>query len=149
MREAKTDFMRLKRKRELLQAERAVTIACAQCRNEFWNRRAREIQEYADKHDYGSMFKEINKARLTRKVRQSVTPNLPDFREYFQQLLTVQANVGGDIQSYLPPPRIIAEELASPFTMMELEAALVKMKDSAAPGEDGIQPKLTNMGGRT
>ena len=68
------------------------------------------------------VFKEITKAGPTQKVRQSVSPNLPDFREYFQQLLTVQAHVEDNIQRYLPAQRPIAEELASPFTMIELEA---------------------------
>ena len=58
--------------------------------------------------------------------------------EYFQQLLTVQAHVEDNIQRYLQAQRPIAEELASPFTMIELEAALANMKDSAAPGEDRI-----------
>jgi len=63
-----------------------------------------------------------------------VTPDLPTCRTYFQQLLTVQ-----------PVQREIDHELAAPFTMMELETALAKMKDGAAPGEDGTPQKPTNM----
>ena len=110
-------------------------------------RRNLRFLDYADKHDYGNMYKAISKAGNTRKVQLAVTPDLPTCRTYFQQLLTVQVEVTDNVHQYLPVQREIDNELAAPFTMMELETALAKMKDGAAPGEDGIPAEAYKYGG--
>ena len=48
------------------------------------------MHEYADKHDYGNLFKETKKDRgYKRKTRRTGGPSVPAFKDYFQQLLTV------------------------------------------------------------
>jgi hypothetical protein len=104
------------------------------------------MQEYADKHDYGNLFKEIKKDRgYKRKARTAVGPTLPAFKDYFQKLLTVRTAITQTVLQYLPQQRDTIDGLAAQFTMAELEVALAQMKDVQPQVKLASQRKRINM----
>ena len=128
-------------------------------KDDFWNKKAEELQGFADRHDMHGLFKAIKSVYGPRS--NAVAPvksadgstlhtDIIDIRgrwkEHFCTLLNQDGAADPDACRYLSK-RPTRDDLSGPFEMKELDTALKSLKNDKAPGQDGIPPEVLKHGG--
>ena len=128
-------------------------------KNDWWQNKAKEIQEYADNHDPRNFYNSIKAVFGPAKGRNvpvlsadgtTLIKNkqeiLKRWSEHFSELLNRINPADYDIINQLPslPP---VSELDNEPSLVEVLAAIKDLKNNKAPGPDGIPGEIFKYGG--
>ena len=133
--------------------KRKVQLKLRKMQDHWWDRKAEELQNFADRHD--SRFYEALKA-VYGPSKSTVAPIRSEdggalftdkasimqrWNEYFKDLLNRTSAVSAQsiAQINCEP---VQEHLANPLTLKEVQAAITAMKSNRAPGPDGIPAEI-------
>ncbi len=128
-------------------------------KNEWWVRKAKEMQSFADNNNSRAFFiatkevygpSSVGMNPLTSKDGSSLLKDTDSitsrWREHFSDLLNLPSTVSENTTDQIPL-RPTKEELAAPPTLEEVEEAIQKMKNNKAAGPDGIPAEIFKAGG--
>lgn len=128
-------------------------------KNDWWQRKAEELQELADNQDYRGLFAGLRaiygpKTNPVAPVRSDdgseLLTDMQDikerWKEHFSRLLNqdgmAHAEAGDEVNR-----RPIRTDICRDITMEELSKALKTTADGKAPGTDGIPAEVLKLGG--
>ena len=128
-------------------------------KNDWWMARAKDLQEYADRHQTHEFFRATRElygpsSRGISAVRSADNANLiktaegilSRWKEHFQQLLNRQNDVDPSVLDEIPQHQCL-EALDEAPTAAQVEQAIKKMKNNKSPGLDGIPAEVYKHGG--
>ena len=145
-------------KEDYNQQKRIVQKETRRMKDEWWRRKADEIQTLYNKHDIRGTFQAIKAlfGPVTRSSRAVKTLNgkilvepdeiLKRWTEHFKTLLNQFSEVDESVLLNIPQ-REVDESLAAPPTVEEVAKAIAKLKNNKCPGADGIPAEVFKYGG--
>ena len=141
------------------EARREVQRATRVMQNEWWTKKANEIQSFADKNDMHNFYNAVKK--IYGPINRCITPlksadgltTLKDqpsillrWAEHFGTLLNQDSDADPTVLDDLPtlPPM---HELDQAPTFLEVRSAIRSLKNNKSPGNDNIPAELLRNGG--
>jgi hypothetical protein len=124
-------------------------------REEFWTKKSELLQTLVDRHEYGSLQREIHdvSGRKLKSIKSGAVTagelNIEEARGHFQGVLAHGGKATEAARIYLSQQREVEMGLAVPFTTKELDIAVYKMKHGRAVGPDNIPAEAFKYGGQT
>ncbi|KAI4807948.1 hypothetical protein KUCAC02_027720, partial [Chaenocephalus aceratus] len=138
---------------------REVQRATRVMQNEWWTKKAHEIQSFADKNDMHNFYNAVKK--IYGPISRCITPLktadgltvlkdqhsiLLRWAEHFGTLLNQDSDADPTVLDDLPtlPPM---HNLDQPPTFLEVQSAIRSLKNNKSPGNDNISAELLKQGG--
>lgn len=144
----------------LVEARRVLQRRLRELRNNWWLRKAEELQGYADARDYRSFYAELKKIygppitapapvlSSTGALLTSASDIANRWREHYELLLNCDPDVDEHALDNLDQMPINID-LAEPPSFEETKQALFAMHDGKANGVDGIPAEVLKRGGES
>ena len=146
-------------KAKLTSAKAKVQREIRVIKDAWWNKKAEEMQEMADKNNSHGLFSELKtiygprtntvapvKTADGSKLCTDLQEITERWREHFCTLLNQEGAADPDACNQLDQ-RPVREDLCEPISMVELEEAIQNTRSGKAPGQDGIPSDILQHGG--
>ena len=140
------------------EAKRVLQRRTRQLKDEWWKKKAEEIQEMHDKHDARGVFKAIKRicgptirTSQTVKSKDDTILDQPEevlarWTEHFEQLLNQQSEVDETVIDNIAQ-RDTDFSMENPPSYTEVTDAIKKLKNNRCAGEDGVPAEIFKFAG--
>ena len=128
-------------------------------KEEWWRRKAQELQEASDKHDMKSFYNNLKSIYgpmsngsmpiLSANGEELLTEKkyiLKRWAEHFNSVLNRESSVNEDVINALPQKTVV-EHLANLPAVAEVKESIKQLSNGKSPGEDGIPAEIFRHGG--